>query len=208
MPLLWTENIDNVGTIGLWKIEEDEDTLLHLRPISKEEETHILHLKAKKKRKQRLAYRILLQEILQKDFLIRYDVNGKPFLEGEKLHLSVSHSGEYAAVFISPIHLVGIDIEKIRGNMPTLASHFLSKIEMKEIDTQNNELLHIYWGAKECLYKMYSDLKPLFSEHLSLQTFNPSVIQHTTAYISINDFKAKHLVYFRKIENTMLVYAY
>ncbi len=208
MPLLWIENIDNVGTIGLWKIDEDEQTLFGLRPVLTEEKEQLLALKADTKRRHRLAYRILLQEIIKKNFSLYYDDTGKPFIEGENVHLSVSHSGDYAAVILSPTQLVGIDIEKIREHMPSLASRFLSPTEMGEIDLQNKELLHIYWGAKECLYKMYSDKEPLFSEHLSLQKFNPSQSQHTTAHITLPDFKAEHTIYFRKIDTYMLVYGY
>lgn len=205
MPLVSIDIIGNECKVGLWKIEEDEDTLYALRPLSPSEKADIITLKNNKKRRQRLAYRVLLKQMLQRDFSLSYGENGKPYLEKEDIHLSVSHSGDYATVILSTTDKVGIDIEKISERMPALASHFLSPTEMQTIDIQNIELLHMYWGTKECLYKMYSEMQPLFSEHLSLKAFDSQHDSQTTAYIQINDFHAEHTIFFRKIENYMLV---
>ena len=206
MPLYFIETIKSIGILGVWKIEEDENTLLRLRPIPENEKTQIEELKNEKKRCHRLAYRVLLKEILKKDFTIIYDENGKPYIKENKLFLSVSHSGNYVAVIISPTHKIGIDIERISNRMSALASRFLTSGEMQTIDLQNIESLHVYWGAKECLYKMYSDNKPIFNEQLSIQSFDITKDQQTTAYIKMHNFTATHQVCFRRIEDYMLVY--
>ncbi|MDY0016080.1 MAG: 4'-phosphopantetheinyl transferase superfamily protein, partial [Bacteroidales bacterium] len=100
---------------------------------------------------------------------------------------------------------VGIDIEEISQRMPLLASRFLTAKEMKEIDLQNSKLLHVYWGAKECLYKIYADTHILFSEHLSLLPFDIEKDSQTTAYIDFNKLHAQHKVIFRSVDNYMLV---
>ncbi|NLJ82287.1 MAG: 4'-phosphopantetheinyl transferase superfamily protein [Bacteroidales bacterium] len=208
MPLIGLENIENIGTLGLWKIKESEEILLKLRQLPAKEKEEINSLKNSKKRRQRLAYRILLKEILQKDFTLSYNTQGKPFIDNETLYFSVSHSDEYAAVLLSHTHLVGVDIEKISQRMPALASRFLTPKEMNEIDLQNIDLLHIYWGAKECLYKMYSEKTPLFSKHLTLKKFDILKQNHSIAHLSMEDLKAEYRLFFRKIEDYMLVYVY
>lgn len=208
MPLCFIEEINSTGTLGIWKIEEDENTLLHMRPMPSSEKEHIEALKNEKKRRQRLAYRVLLQNILKQDFILTYNREGKPYFENRNDYVSISHSKDYAAVFVSKIQAVGIDIEKISERIPTLASRFLNSKEVNSLDLNNLDLLHIYWGAKECLYKMYSDKKPLFDQHLSLETFDIIKSKQTKAYIKMQDFSAEHQLAFRKINDYMLVYCY
>ncbi|MDD2621832.1 MAG: 4'-phosphopantetheinyl transferase superfamily protein [Bacteroidales bacterium] len=208
MPLCFIEEIGAVGSFGVWKIEEDESTLCSLRSLPPDEKEHMVALKNPKKRLHRLAYRVLLQSMLKVEFSILYDQNGKPFLKNQSYNLSVSHSKDYAAVFISPTHPVGIDVEQINERMPALASRFLSPNELKTIDLQNIELLHLYWGGKECLYKMYSERKPLFEQHLSIEYVDIKTSNYTRAHIHMDDYKATHQLYFRKIGDYMLVYCY
>lgn len=208
MPLCFVEEIGAVGKLGVWKIEEDENTLLRMRPLPASEKEHIDVLKNEKKRRQRLAYRVLLQNLLKQDFILTYNSEGKPFFKNRQDFVSISHSKDYAAVFVSNIQAVGIDIEKISERMPMLASRFLNSKEENALDLNNLDLLHIYWGGKECLYKMYSDKKPLFDQHLSLETFDIIKSKHTKAYIKMEDFNAEHQLAFRKINDYMLVYCY
>lgn len=208
MPLCFIEEISLVGTLGVWKIEENENTLLRMRSLPPIEKGHIETLKNEKKRRQRLAYRILLQNILKQEFILTYDTAGKPSFVNRKDYVSVSHSKDYAAVFISPNLPIGIDIEQLSKRMPALASRFLSSSEVNSLDLNNLDLLHVYWGGKECLYKMYSNKKPLFDQHLSLETFDIIKSKQTKAYIKMQDFSAEHQLAFRKINNYMLVYCY
>lgn len=205
MPLVLLEDISPNTTFGIWKITEDETMLLSLRPLPPEEKEHILNLKNNRKRKQRLAYRVLLQQILKRDYCLTYAADGKPMLHKENLYLSVSHSGDYAAAIVSATQKVGIDIEEVSQRMPLLASRFLTAKEMKEIDLQNSKLLHVYWGAKECLYKIYADTHILFSEHLSLLPFDIEKDSQTTAYIDFNKLHAQHKIIFQSVDNYMLV---
>lgn len=209
MPISLVEVIKGVGKWGIWEITEDEDTLLTLYSLSDTDKLYFDTIKNGKKRTQGLAYRVLLRHLLEQDISIVYNSKGKPFLENNTAHISVSHSGKYASAFVSPTHLVGIDIEKISERMPALASRFLTPLEMNTVNLKDSQLLHVYWGAKECLYKMYSDKEPLFSEHLLLQAFdfyNPQ----KSSFISIktHDFEQKHRLFYKEIDGYMLVYTY
>ena len=81
---------------------------------------------------------------------------GKPYLEGSRLHFSVSHSASLAVCALSDAP-VGADVEKVR-EMPDaamLADRFFSADEAAAVRSANDpsrELLRI-WTRKEALIK-------------------------------------------------------
>lgn len=80
MPISFIENIQGVGKWGIWEINEDENTLLKLYHPSAIDTFYFNSIKTEKKRKQGLAYRILLKHLLEQDVSIVYNSQGKPFI--------------------------------------------------------------------------------------------------------------------------------
>jgi 4'-phosphopantetheinyl transferase EntD len=202
MPLYTKENVEHIGTFAIWKLTESEDELLQLRPLSEEEKDYFFPLRNSKRRKEWLTIRILLEELVEKDFLLNYLPNGKPVLLKPKLFLSISHSKDFVVVFVSKNKEVGIDIEKNKENIYLLKNKFLLP---EEINTaNNNQLLQIYWGAKESMYKMYSFCSPLFTEHLSVYCID---YQKGIAVgkIKKEDFTKIVNIIFQQIEDNTLV---
>ena len=204
MPLHLTEEIENVGVVAVWKSTESEEELLKLRPLSEQENSDFFLLKNAKRRREWLIIRILLEHLTGKDFLMRYLPNGKPLLLRPKMFLSISHSADFVAVFISPNRETGIDIERMKENMGLLKHKFLSSEELELTKDVDNQLLHIYWGAKEAMYKMYSFCSPLFTQHLSVFGID---YQKGTAIGTVKKegLNKNATVFFRQIENNMLV---
>ncbi len=204
MPLYLSENINNTSFFSVWKLTESEEELLRLRPLSEQENSCFCFLKNNKRRKEWLTNRILLTHLIGQDFSLDYLPNGKPILLNPKLFLSISHSENFAAVFISKNKEIGIDIEKVRDNMGSLKDKFLLPEESQVIDHSDNILLHVYWGAKEAMYKIYSLYHPLFTEHLSLSCIN---LQKGTATgkIKKEDIEKTVNVIFKQIEDNILV---
>jgi len=202
MPLYKKENIEHIGTFSIWKLTESEKELLQLRPLSEEEKDCFFPLKNSKRKKEWLTIRILLEELVGKDFLLNYLPNGKPVLLKPKMFLSISHSKDFVAVFVSKNKEIGIDIEKNKENINLLKNKFLLPEEINTVN--NNQLLHIYWGAKESMYKMYSFCSPLFTEHLSVYFID---YQKGTAIgkIKKEDFTKTVNIIFRQIEDNTLV---
>jgi len=207
MPLYLKENIKYVGTFAIWELTESEEELLQLRPLSEEENKEFSSLKNSKRKKEWLTNRILLEHLVGKNFSIDYLPDGKPLLLKPKLFLSISHSENFVVVFISKNREIGIDIEKNRKDIGLLKHKFLLDEELQIIDNSDIQLLHIYWGAKEAMYKMYSSYHPLFTEHLSLSCIDN---QKGTAIgrIEIENFKQTVNVIFKQIEDNMLVYCF
>ena len=199
-----TQEIKNVGYLSIWKLTESEDELLPLRNLSTEEKTFLSSITNAKRRIEWLASRILLQEFFGQDFQTEYLPNGKPILIHPKYFLSISHSKDFVAVIVSQQKEVGIDIEKIRDNMEMLKNKFLSSKELQTINTSDNLLLHLYWGAKEAMYKIYSSFHPLFTEHLSLSNINLEKQTATGIFTQENIYKTVS-VSFLQIEDNLLV---
>jgi len=207
MPLHLIEDIEKVGRFAVWKLTENEEELLKLRPLSEEENLRFFSLKNTKRKKEWLTIRILLEYLTEKNFSINYLPNGKPLLLSPKYFLSISHSDNFVVVFISKLREVGIDIEKNRENMVLLKDKFLLPEESQKIDNTDNELLHVFWGAKEAMYKMYSTYNPLFTKHLTI-----SYIDYKKG-TAIGNIKKENLneainLIFRKIEDNTLVFCY
>jgi 4'-phosphopantetheinyl transferase EntD len=79
----------------------------------------------------------------------------RPWLHvrGERRHVSISHSGGYAAAAID-VAPIGIDVERIRDLRESAAHLFLTDHEAAEMrdTTIANGMLH-FWAAKEAAWK-------------------------------------------------------
>lgn len=156
---------------AIWEISETADELLAGISLRPEEESLYLSFLAEERKKQWLAYRILIRSLLKPDdFPILYDETGKPYLAGSSFHISVTHSHELAAVIISSQGRVGIDIEKIRPKIIKVKDKFLNEQETAAIQPPDNlALLTLGWCAKEALYKLYGKRNLDFRENILLK---------------------------------------
>ncbi len=87
------------------------------------------------------------------------DVNGKPQLTGDKVHFSISHSGEFVACAVN-FAPVGIDIEKIRTVEFSLIQRVCTEEELcfvlnadSSVDKSACERFLKVWCAKEAYLK-------------------------------------------------------
>ena len=204
MPLHLIENIKDIVSVNIWKLTESEEELLQLRVLSEKEYKYFSSLQNSKRRREWLTIRILLEQSIGKNFSLEYLPDGKPLLQNPDLFLSISHSANFVALCLSKHKNVGIDIEKIRENIGLLKHKFLHDEELQIIDNSDIKLLHIYWGAKEAMYKMYSLHRPLFTEHLSLSCIDTQK-GCAIGKIEKEDFKRTVTVIFKHIEDNMLV---
>ena len=97
----------------------------------------------------------LLKEMLKTyDFKIIYNALNKPFLEGRKEQISISHSHKWLAVAIHQTKEIGVDIELIRAKILNIKQKFASDEELNYANS-NIKMLTILWAAKEAIYKTY-----------------------------------------------------
>jgi len=94
----------------------------------------------------------LLKEGIDED--IAYSENGRPFIKGDKLFFSLSHSGEYAACATSK-KPIGIDIQKIIEIKERTMLRFCTEAETEHIKSSDEPNLTAVklWALKESYLK-------------------------------------------------------
>jgi len=176
MPLLLKQRLPGEGLFGLWQILESEDELLGDLDLTVEEKARFDTLNGRK-RTEWLAARKLLHILSERKLRgsVIKDEYGKPFLAGSSWDISISHSHGLAAVAAAPTP-IGIDVQKLTPNITRIAERYLSPGEMAAIRYRHRlDYLHIYWCAKEAMYKAYGKKGLSFRLHLQVHpfTFNP-----------------------------------
>ena len=108
----------------------------------------------------RAALRLALSQYLKiapAEIPIAIDERGKPFLVGNPLAFSVSHSGEEILIGISPLSAVGVDIEKIDPSraLERLARRFYHPEENLALgEIISAEKFFRVWTRKEAYLKL------------------------------------------------------
>ncbi|MEL6717908.1 MAG: 4'-phosphopantetheinyl transferase superfamily protein [Bacteroidota bacterium] len=210
MPLYTHQSINPRGEYAIWKIEESEDffrTQLHLSPSELEQ---VNRIKGEGRRLEWLASRYLIHLMSgreQRGILLK-DEFGKPHLEDSSFHISISHSNKMAAAIAAPF-LVGIDLQKIVGKIERIAHKYMRPSEMESLkESTRLEHLHVYWGAKEALYKAYGRKKLDFRTHILIEPFEYNLSQaKATGTVKKGDFLQSFDLQYELMNDFILVYA-
>lgn len=138
---------------------------------------------------------------------VNYDSYGKPYLVNDNRHISFSHSNEFAAMMLSEKD-AGIDFELIRPKVINIMHKFLNQPELNSLSEVNTvEHAHVYWGAKESIYKVYGKQQVLFKEHILLEPI--SYLESTgyfNATLKIQDLERNFTLFYKKMFGYMLVH--
>ena len=127
---------------------------------------------SEKRKKEYLGVRLAMRSLLNKDVLISYTSDGKPFIADESYQISISHSSKWIAVMAHPTRLVGIDIECPTNKIKNIFARFLSKTEQEELSNGNDiAQLQLAWSAKEALYKIIGKQAIDFANQLRIFPF-------------------------------------
>ena len=80
--------------------------------------------------------------------------NGAPAVKSGGVHLSLSHSGDYAMLGISTKAL-GVDIERMQPEAMHLAEHFFTEGEKHSMHSASSPMEEFFriWSRKECFIK-------------------------------------------------------
>lgn len=193
MPMVYQQNINPGSKLGVWHILEEEAFFKGV-PLQRS----ITH---PHKRLQHLAGRFLLKE-LYPGFpyeLIKIADTRKPFLENEAFHFSISHCGDYAAVMVSTLNRVGVDVERISVKVDKVKHKFLSAAEQELVnkiqETSGKEpytFLTMAWSIKEALFKWYGAGELDFIEDMHINEMNFSN-SNGRAECSITKESVQHL---------------
>ena len=209
MPLLFHESITPAGELGIWNIEETEDFFIEKLDLVAAEKDYIAGLKGHRKLEW-LAGRYLLHYMSGREVrgACIKDEYGKPYLADSPFQISISHSRRMASVIAAPFS-VGIDIQKLVPKIERIAHKFMRDIEMQSLKPNTRlEHLHVYWGAKEALYKAYGRRELDFKTNILIEPFAYDLKQgFCTGKIVKNDFSATYQIWYEKREDFILVWA-
>ena len=170
MPIYKTKEEDY--KIGIWKISETIEELEALICLNSIDKLKYETLLTAKRKKEWLATRLLIQHLLDDSKIsIIYDKHRKPSLSnGYKL--SISHTNDYIAVIVHSKKEVGIDIQVEKTNIEKGAYSFLTATELEQISAKDSlQKAHLYWCAKEALYKRVGDSSLNIYSHFSILNF-------------------------------------
>lgn len=143
------------------KIDQEEGSLLMWNwcdDIQIQELNPALHpsfqaLKHPKKKREFLMIQKLLA-VKNINQPIQYEPSGKPYLESQ--NISISHSFEYAAIFLSN-DPVGVDIQKVLSKIHRIKHKFCHPVEVKSPMYDDEIELTKLWSSKEAVYKLNND---------------------------------------------------
>ncbi|GDX42564.1 hypothetical protein LBMAG22_10930 [Bacteroidota bacterium] len=183
MPIIFQQQLSAGAKLALWEITESlsyfEQNIAPARPIAHEEV-----------KRRHLAARVALLSLAPHfpiDQLV-LSPSGKPQLEGGSLHISFSHTTNFAAAIISPANRVGIDVEGVGERIFRIRHKFLSDLEQEYLQTTAKletlqetapaaRWLTLCWSAKESLYKWKGEPGVDFIRDLKLKSILPEVSQ-------------------------------
>ena len=149
MPLIFNDN-----NLAVWQIDESVDALYARLERKKWYEQPLAQFKLDKRKREWLAVRVLLKELLGYEAEIAYRENGEPYLLNNSHYISVSHTDGYAAVYAHKEKRVGVDIESRSSDKILRIAHKFINPDREFISNHNKQLhLLLHWSAKETVFK-------------------------------------------------------
>ncbi len=204
MPFYKKIEQDDV-VIGLWQITETVHQLKTLCQLNDYDQQRFCRLNNDKRKKEFLAVRALLQQLIGNDEAIIYNENGKPSLSKSSLHISISHNSEFAVVALAQEN-IGIDIELKSREVSKIKGKYLSYNEINNVDNSDDAHLTglMLWLAKEAIYK-YLDIKGVvFNRQIEIEPIN-SQVEYFTGTFWQDGVQQRFQLFKIEMDNSILV---
>ncbi len=168
-----TKHYLNESTIlGVWKIEEDLNTLLKSVVLDNGDKKKYKGFSSTSRKLEFLSVRALLAELIGPDARIVYNRSNKPFLKDGSKFISITHSHKLTAILLSETERVGIDLEYMSGNIGAIAFKFLNRKEkISKVPEKRKYHLYLHWCAKEALYKICDKEGINFKKDITIDPF-------------------------------------
>ena len=165
--------LNEFSILGVWKIEEDLDSLLEMVSLNAEEKKRYKDFSSNSRKLEFLSVRALLSELIGKEASIVYNKNNKPFIKDGSRFISISHSHNLTAILLSTNEKVGIDLEYMSSNIAAIALKFINVKEKITRDPETRKYhLYIHWCAKEALYKICDKEGISIRKNITIEPFD------------------------------------
>ena len=164
MPFLKEFIINEKTKIKLWKVIIGE---LSPKELNKDDKKLFKLKKNNLLKEQFLATRKTLSNE-NSDYIITYDLDGKPILNSE-FNISISHSHEIAALVISNNLKFGMDVQFKESKILNIKNKFLNEFEkLNIVGDPSIDILTMIWTSKESIYKAIGLKGVSFSENIKI----------------------------------------
>ena len=208
MPLLLDKNIGNDARLAVWDAQEGNAYFKRSLKMTSEEKENYSNMRPHRQREW-MTSRFLLDYISddKNRCPILKTIHGKPYRANCHKHISISHSKDKVAV-ISADKPVGIDIQNEVEKITRIQHKFISDSERKRLPPSNLvPYYHVFWGAKESMYKAYGIKELDFKDHMHLYPFkNFSDNMELSGWVRKGDYDEDFDIYVEKLTDNYLVY--
>ncbi len=209
MSLEYRTNIAPKGNLAIWKIEEEETFFLEQLHLSFEEQKQLDQIRGNR-RLEWLAGRHLVHLLSERESrgIILKNEYGKPFLQHSIWHISMSHTLDYAAVIAAPFD-VGVDIQRLVGSIERIQHKFMNQDEIDFLQQDDMDLyrMHVIWGIKESMFKIYGKGALNWCENFRVSPFqyDPRGGQ-VNCMMHDHEDEYRYIAYYQMFKEAMLVY--
>lgn len=206
MPIV-LENEGSFHRLLVWESIESLDELFELAVVDAKRKAEVRAFKSLNRQREVLSVRVALKKMLgDKCPAILYNSNGKPSL-ADGAFISISHTGNLIALLVSDKKNVGVDIEMIRTSIVRLSTKFISDEEKEWVGTNPTlDQLHLVWGAKEVLFKLYGLGHVDFKKDLKVLPFDLSKGSTLLASITKEKIKKDYVIHHELINGALLAW--
>jgi len=199
--------LNEFSVLGVWKIEEDIETLLNLVVLDIDEKKKYKGFSSNSRKLEFLSVRALLSELIGKEAGIVYNKNNKPFLKDGSRFISISHSHKLTALLLSTNEKVGIDLEYMSSNIAALAFKFLNRKEIVTKDHAERKYhLYLHWCAKEALYKICDKEGISFRNNITIEPFEISEAGEIKGQVHTSKINESFDLHYLKYDNYAIVW--
>jgi phosphopantetheinyl transferase len=206
MPFLKKIEVEN-GILGIWELTESIDSLISEFQFSENEKVDFKKFALTKRQSEYLSTRLLLQILMGEKAEIVYQKSGRPQIKNSTRNISITHSKNLVAIFISDF-LGGIDVEIADRNIDKVVSRFLNPIELSWIEQSKNPKLlkMLFWCAKEAIYKCACQSGLLFDTQIYILPFDFANTDSFYGNVIHKNRTSNYKLWFFELENNIVVY--
>jgi len=199
--------LNEFSILGVWKIEEDLDTLLSMVTLDGDDKKRYKEFSSNSRKLEYLSVRALLAELLGKEASIVYNKNNKPFLRDGSRFISISHSHKLTAILLSTNEKVGIDLEYMSSNIAAIALRFLNVREkITKVHEYRKYHLYIHWCAKEALYKICDKEGISIRKNITIEPFEVRDAGEIRGRVHTDRINESFDLYYSKYDNYSIVW--
>jgi 4'-phosphopantetheinyl transferase len=199
--------LNEYSILGVWKIEEDLETLLGMVSLNIDDKKRYKAFSSNSRKLEFLSVRALLAELIGKDASIVYNKNNKPFLKDGSRFISISHSHKLSAILLSTNEKVGIDLEFMSTNIATIALKFLNVREkITKVSEYRKYHLYIHWCAKEALYKICDKEGISIRKNITIEPFEVKDAGEIRGRVHTDKINERFDLFYSKYDNYSIVW--